>query len=390
MVSSLSMNFVRSSRRSFIKRVLALSGPAILGFPRIGYSAPDTFALQRSQGKLGVVLIGLGGFSGASIAPEFASAKNVYFAGVVTGDPQGKGRRWAAKYGFPESNIYTYDQIPHLADNKDVDVVHVVTPNGLHCAHTLAALAAGKHVMCEKPMAISTHECQLMVDAARKANRYLGIDYRLHFEPHHVEMMRLAREKTYGPVVSLSTEFSWHRGKNKPWLSDIKLSGGGAMFDTGVYSIQAGCYIAGATPTAVTAFPTTVDPDYPSGIEEAMKVEFEYPGGITHEGRASYIAGKGEFIVHAEKGAFSCTGSSFSQSAGGRPAAKQLILPDGTKADIPDTLQLAVLHDHFAEAIRTGQPFLCPGEMGLRDLRILEAIYASASQGSKRVLVANA
>ena len=286
---------------------------------------------------------------------------------------------------FPEKNIYTYDQIPRLADNPDVDVVHVVTPNGLHAAHTIAALQAGKHVMCEKPMAINAQECQAMIDAAKKAERYLGIDYRLHFEPHHLEMMRLAREKVYGALTSMSTEFSWHRGNGKPWLSDQRLAGGGAMFDTGVYSIQAGCYIAGAPPMAVTAFPSAADPGYSPGMEETMRVNFEYPGGMTHEGRASYAAGKEEFVVHAEHGTFSCTGKSFSQSAHGKPSPKQVVLPDGSRPGLADTLQLAVLHDRFAEAIRTKQPFACPGEMGLRDIRILEAIYESAAQGSQRV-----
>jgi predicted dehydrogenase len=377
------------TRRAFIKGAIAFTAPTLLGFPRIALGASSSpFAQERAQGKLGVVLAGLGGFSNGSIAPELASCQNVYFAGVVTADPLGKGRRYAAQYKFPETNIYTYDQIPHLADNNDVDVVHVVTPNGLHAAHAIAALQAGKHVMCEKPMEISSQRCQAMIDAAQKAGRYLGIDYRLHFEPHHMEMMRLANEKVYGAVTSLSTEFSWHRGNGKPWLSNKTLAGGGAMFDTGVYSIQAGCYISGATPIALTAFPSTTDPGYPPGIEETMKVAFEYPGGVTHEGRATYTAGREEFIVHAEHGTFSCTGKSFSQSVHGKPMPKQIVLPDGTKPTIPDTLQLAVLHDRFAEAIRTKQPFACPGEMGLRDIRILEAIYESVAQGSKRVTLA--
>ncbi len=380
--------FEQPNRRAFLKRVLAVSATALLGVPRRALSATPDPAEQRRQGKLGVLLVGLGGFSSASIAPELASSQNVYFAGVVTGDPDGKGRRYAAQYGFPEKNIYTYDQMPQLADNRDVDIVHVVTPNGLHAAHTIAALQAGKHVMCEKPMAISSHECQAMIDAAKQADRYLGIDYRLHFEPHHLEMMRLAKEKVYGAITSISTEFSWHRGNGKPWLSDKRLAGGGAMFDTGVYSIQVGCYIAGATPVAVTAFPSATDPGYPPGMEETMKVNFEYPGGVTHEGRASYASGKEELVVHAERGSFSCTGKSFSQSAHAKPTPKQIVLPDGTKPELADTLQLAVLHDRFAEAIRTKQPFACPGEMGLRDIRILEAIYESAATDSKRIMVA--
>jgi predicted dehydrogenase len=373
----------RTTRRSFLAGALAFGVPAFLGIPN---RAVDIRA-ERGKGKLGVALAGLGGFATSSIAPELPFAENVYFAGVITGDPLGKGRKFAAQYGFPEKNIYSYAEMPRLADNPDIDIVHVVTPNGLHPAHAIAAAKAGKHVMCEKPMATTSAECQAMIDAAKRAGVRLGVNYRLHFEPHHLEMIRLATEKVYGEVRAISAEFSWQRGGAKPWLLDKHLAGGGAMFDTGVYCLQAGCYITGASPLAVTAVPTTADAGYPPGIEEAMNVLVEYPGGVMLEGRASYEYGRQTFSVSAEKGAFSCVRDSFGQSANGRPSPKKIILPDGKSFKAADTLQLAVLHDRFAEAIRSGQPFACPGEMGLRDLRILEAAYASVAQGSRRVMI---
>jgi len=372
-----------TTRRSFLTGAIAFGAPALIGLSTRRALASD----HRADGKLGVVLIGLGGFSTASIAPELASAKNVYFAGVVTGDPKGKGRKFAEQYGFSEKNIYTYEQIPRLADDSEIDIVHVATPNGLHAAHSIAAARAGKHVMCEKPMATSSEECLAMIEAARKAGIYLGVNYRLHFEPHHREMMRLAKEKVYGDLKSIDTEFSWRRGQRKPWLSDKKLAGGGAMFDTGVYCIQAGCYMMDAVPIALTAVPATTGQNYPSGIEESMSVVFEYPGGIVVHGRATYQYGRQQFVANAEKGTFACTGSSFGQSVNGRPAPKEIALPGDKKFKAPDTLQLAVLHDQFAEAIRTKGTFACPGEMGLRDIRILEAVYDSVAQGSRRTKV---
>jgi len=106
---------------------------------------------------------------------------------------------------------------------------------------------------------------------------------------------------------------------------------------------------------------------------------------VTQHACASYERGRQSFTVTAENGTFSCAGSSFGQSVNGKPAPKKIILPDGTSPKIDDTLQLAILHDKFAEAIRSKQPFACPGEMGLRDIRILEAIYASVAQGNQRV-----
>ncbi len=374
------MNPTRTTRRTFLKTA-ALAAPALVGL------VPRVRAQSANEGKMGVALCGLGGFSGTTIAPELPLAKNVYFAGVITGDPQTKGRAWAKQYGFPEKNIFTYSDMARMADSKEIEIVHVVTPNSLHAAHSVAAARAGKHVMCEKPMATTPEDCLAIIEAARQAGVVLGVDYRLHFEPHHQEMIRLARQKTYGEVKTISSEFSWNRGNDKPWLLDTAMSGGGAAFDTGVYSVQAGSYITGETPIRASAVPTTTRDVYPKGAEETMSFTLEYPGGAVMQGRASFAYSAESLVVHAAKGTFSCTGSSFSQSMHARPNPRKLVLPGGGVGDLPDTLQLAILLDEFASAIREKRPFACPGEMGLRDIRILRAIYDSASKGGISVPV---
>ncbi len=378
------------SRRSFLRRS-GLAGvawgvaPAIVGLNR-------TFAAERKQGKLGVALVGLGGFSTMSIAPELPSAKNVYLAAVVTGDPTKKGREWAAKYGFPEKNIYNYETFDQIANNPDIDVVHVVLPNSMHAEFAIRAAKAGKHVMCEKPMAISSAQCHSMIEAARTAGVQLGMSYRLHFEPHHQEMMRLAREKTYGEVKGIMAEFSWRRRDNKPWLLDRAMAGGGALFDTGVYPIQAGCYITNEVPVRASALATSTRDVYSPGVEETMSFTLEFPGGAVMSGRASYAHAAHQLTVAGETGVFACTpgptgGSVFGQSSRGNPNPKQVVLPQNKTFKRDDTLQLAVLHDEFAAAIREQRPFAYPGEMGLRDVQIVEALYASVAQNGKVVIV---
>lgn len=376
------------SRRIFLRHAgvagaAYAAAPAIVGLNR-------AFAAERTSGKLGVALVGLGGFSTKSIAPEFKFAQNVYLAGVVTGSPE-KGRAWAAEHGFPVKNIYSYDTFDKIADNPGIDVVHVVLPNGMHAEFTTRAARAGKHVIVEKPMAISAHECQSMIDACRKAGVMLGVNYRLHFEPHHLKMMELAREKTHGMVKAITAEFSWKRGDNKPWLLDKKLAGGGAAFDTGVYPIQAACYITGETPVRASGVATSTRDVYrAAGVEETMAYTLEFPGGAVAQCRASYSYSAHLLTVSADNGTFACTappsgGSAFGQSAQGKPNAKQVVLPGNQIFKAEDTLQLAVLHDRFADAIRNKTPFACPGEMGLRDARIIEAVYASVAQGGKIV-----
>ncbi|MEM1441173.1 MAG: Gfo/Idh/MocA family oxidoreductase [Verrucomicrobiota bacterium] len=351
---------------------------------------------QKPEGKVGVALVGLGGFSEASIAPEIAKSKHVWFAGAVTSDPGGKGKEWAKQYGFPEKNLYTYDEMDKLADNPDIDFVHIVTPNGLHAEHSIAAAKAGKHVMCEKPMAVTADECRAMIAAAKDNDVLLGTSYRLHWEPHHQKLMEFTGKKTYGNPKSITTEFSWNRRDNKPWLLDKALAGGGAFFDTGVYTIQAGCYATGEAPISAVAHPTTTRDVYPEGVEETMSAILQFPGGAVMTARASYAYGNHLFTVAADKGTYrieadasgSGRGSVFGQSGRGNVNGKRLEILRGGKIEtikFPDVFQLANLHDAFAESILNKTPFKADGEMGLRDIIITEAIYESVAQGGKEV-----
>lgn len=377
-----------TSRRKFIFNATKLGmGLVVAGAtnPLISLAAAPG---NKPKGKIGVVLMGLGGFSKDSIAPEIALSKNVWLAGVITGDPNGKGKAWAKEYGFPESNIYHYDQIDQIRNNPDIDFVHIVTPTGLHAQHTIAVAKTGKHVLCEKPMATSSKECKAMIDACKKAGVLLGVNYRLHWEPHHVKMMELTKNKTYGDLKSIEAEFSWKRGDNKPWLLDKKLAGGGAFFDTGVYTIQAGCYLTNEQPIRVTAVPSSTRDVYKTGIEETMTAIFEFPGGTVLSARASYAYQHNIFNAICENGTIVCDSVwQFGQSYKGKPSLKELKLPNNQSFKAEGTLQLAVLHDAFAQAIINKAPFKTPGEMGLRDIQITEAVYRSAASGKTETIV---
>jgi glucose-fructose oxidoreductase len=383
------------SRRTFLKTSALVAAPALIGL-RSSVSAQST-----REGKLGVVLCGLGGFSKQSIAPELPLAKNVYLAGVITGDPA-KGRMWAKEYGFPEKNIWSYADMARLAEAKDVAIVHVVTPNSLHATHTIAAAKAGKHVMVEKPMATSSAQCEQMITAAKSAGVRLGVSYRLHWEPHHVQAAAQLASGAVGRLANGSYEFSWgyagaladpeRRKTIKQWLLDPKLTGGGALFDTGVYPIQAACTMTGSSPVAVRGFASTRHKDiFPVGVEETMSFELTFADGFQALCRASYSGSFHQCTTYGPKGVVEIlpglpAGSVFGQSGNGEPSPKRLIV---NRKDIPadDTLQLGVMLDAFAQAITVGSPFKADGAMGLRDIRIVEAVYASVAQGGKSISV---
>jgi glucose-fructose oxidoreductase len=384
-----------TNRRSFVTTAgsLAVTAPAVLNAKSVG---PGT--------KAGLVIVGLGGYAKTSIEPELKNCKHVRLAGVVTGDPNGKGKEWAAAHGFPESSIYTYDTMHKMADNPDIHFVHVATPNNLHAQHVIAAAKAGKHVICEKPMATSSADCEAMIAACKKAGVLLAVNYRLHWEPNHLKAMQLTASGVIGDLAVGTYEFSWgyvrgltgpNKDKIKKWLLDPKMAGGGALFDTGVYGIQAACYFAGKDPVSVRGFSATRHPEiFPEGVEETMTCELLFDDGFQAICRASYAhsthicqtsGSKGTIEIRPGIRANGRPGSVFGQSGRGEPNPKA-VYRQGKLIKCEQSLQQAVLLDAFAEAIRNkATTFKTPGEMGLRDVRIIEAAYKSAANNGAAV-----
>ncbi|HWO13265.1 MAG TPA: Gfo/Idh/MocA family oxidoreductase, partial [Polyangiaceae bacterium] len=268
------------------------------GAPVLGASAS---AAAQAGGtapgrKLGVALVGLGNLSEHQIAPALASkTKLCKLTALVSGHPD-KAKAWAQKYGVPETSIYDYPGFDRIKDNPDVDVVYIVLPNSMHAEYTIRAARAGKHVLCEKPMAVSVKECDQMIAACKAAGRQLAIAYRLHFEPNNLEMMRLAREKVLGAVKVIEAAAGFRIGDPTQWRLDKKLAGGGSLMDIGIYALQAARYIAGEEPVSVTAQATVTDPvKFKPGVDETILFSLKFPSGIIANCTSSYATGLNRF-----------------------------------------------------------------------------------------------
>jgi glucose-fructose oxidoreductase len=361
------------SRRDFLSRVTV--GAASLSFAS-RLRAEDA----PPQKKLGVALVGLGYYSRAELAPALKLAQHCRLAGVVTGD-RAKGERWAKENGFSEKSIYSYDTMARLADDPAIDIVYVVTPNALHAEHTIAAAKAGKHVICEKPMAISVAECDAMIAACRAAKVKLSIGYRLHFDPYHQELMRWAKDSALGPLLTMKGDRGFVMGM-KVWRAERKLAGGGPMMDLGIYVIQAACMSAGGvTPVAVTAHeePKT-RPEMFADVEERIRWTMEFPNGANCEAVTSYSHNSDKFRAENPHDWFEFKDRAFSYRG---------LVADTSRGALhfdPPVNQQARQMDDFAQCIREGRESRVAGEMGRRDLTIIEAIYAAARTG-KRTLV---
>ncbi len=360
------MNAPPFSRRDFLKTAML----ATAGLP---FAAKNSFAAEPER-KIGFALCGLGGLSTGQIAPALQQTKFCKLTGIITGSPE-KAKRWQARYNLPDRSVYNYETMSRLADNPDIDVVYVVTPNGLHADHTIAAAKAGKHVLCEKPMEVSTTKCQQMIDACKAAGKQLAIGYRLHFEPNNLECVRLAREKVFGNLKSIEAAFGFHIGDPKQWRLNRALSGGGPMMDVGIYALQATRYLSGEEPASVTAKATTTDKEKFRGIEESLTWQMKFPSGVTGSGMTTYaFSGMDRFNVTAERGSFGLDPAYGYHGLRGTRSDGQII-------KMPDIDQFAAEMDDFAQCILANRPIRVPGEEGLRDLKIITAIYEAARTG---------
>jgi glucose-fructose oxidoreductase len=363
------------SRRRFLGQLSAAT--ALLLAPRRG-GALDAPQPQR---KLGVALLGLGSYSTYQLGPALRMTRHCRLTGVVTGS-RAKGKEWARDYGFSEKNIFGYDTMEKMAGNPDIDTVYVVTPNSLHAGHCIAAARAGKHVICEKPMATSVADCDAIITACRSAGVRLTVGYRLHYEPHHVEFARLAREKVFGPFMRMvganGFEMDSSATAKTSWRLDKMLAGGGPLMDMGVYVVQAACMAkVEAAPVAVTArFGPVTRPEVFSEVEESIRWTMEFADGAAADCRATYSEEVSNFRAEADHGWARLEDPAFYY-------AEPLLTTSQGPIKLPKVNHQAAQLDGMAMELLDGRPSIVPGEMGRRDVAITEAIYAAARSGGR-------
>ncbi|MEL1265604.1 Gfo/Idh/MocA family oxidoreductase [Pseudoxanthomonas putridarboris] len=340
---------------------------------------------RKRRSPLGVALIGLGGYSRDLLAPALQATRHCRLTGIVTGTPA-KAEEWQRRYRIPDRNVYDYDGFARIADNPDIDVVYVVLPNHLHKRFTVEAAAAGKHVWCEKPMAMDAAEAQEMIDACRRNRVQLTIGYRLQHEPNTRAWRELAKTRPFGRLLRVKADAGFNGFRNNPgdaWRLD-PARGGGAMYDMGVYSLNAARYTTGREPLAVTARQEIQRPEIFRGVDETMRFQLEFPEGVVADCVTSFGMNINLLRAECEDGWYQL--EPFQTYDGIKGEAS-----DGRRFDAslgPRPAMQALQMDEDALAILEGTPPRVPGEEGLRDMRVLDAIFASARADRKRVEIA--
>ena len=377
------------SRRTLIELGLAGASVAVAGAAvarPVPSAEPEDRPALPDKDKIGFAVVGLGKLALGQIIPGLRTAKSAKLVALVSGDPA-KARRVAAENGLPADAIYSYADYDRMAKDPRIQVVYIVLPNAMHAEYTIRALKAGKHVLCEKPMATSVADCEAMIAAAKAADRKLMIAYRCHYEPLNLAAMRRLRSGSLGKPRIVTTDMGRQSTLSDPsdaWRLDMKMSGGGALADMGVYGINASRYLLGEEPVEVRAWAKTdrTDPRFKT-VDDVISWQFRFPSGTIANGTTSFsCAGTMAYQVFCENGRLvadpGCFYGGNKLSLIGVPAAQGV--PKITEID-----QFEREMDWMADVVRGKVPLVTPGEEGLQDVRLMTAILDSVAKGGATV-----
>jgi predicted dehydrogenase len=325
--------------------------------------------------KLGWAVVGLGSLAINQILPAFATCEKSRVVAFVSGHPD-KAKKLAPRYGVDPKNIYNYQNYDTIRDNPEVDVIYIVLPNGMHAEYTIRGHQAGKHVLCEKPMANNPAECHEMIDAARKADRKLMIAYRCRYEPYNQEAIRIARSGEMGPTQMILADTGFKISDPSVWRLHKQLAGGGSMMDIGIYALNASRYLTGEEPTELHAmiYSTPGDPRFKE-VEEHVTFQLRFPSGILANCSSSY----GYF--HQSHFRVMGTEARLVMDPATWYSGLRMYKEHGNTIetmDLPVVDHFAAEMDHMSDSVIENKQPLTPGEEGLRDLTIIQAIYRAA------------
>lgn len=379
------------NRRYFLKQ----SGYATLATFAGAFSSHGSFAQAADNGtqpapeesaptngkKIGYCIVGLGRISMGEFMPGVRLSKQSKIVALVSGH-RPKAERMASEYGVAPRAIYSYDNYDSIRNNPEIDAVYIALPNGMHAEYTIRAAHADKHVLCEKPMANSVKECEQMIAACKQASRKLMIAYRCQYEPTNLKAIELLRNGYVGEIIAIesSNGFNIRPGE---WRLNKKLAGGGPLMDTGIYSLQATRYLTGEEPNEVQASSSVIDHDGRfNEVEETVVWNLRFPSGVLANCTTTYgssfigskarvIGSKGELKLDP---AFGYQGLHLSGQAQGKP-------PVDVAFDNPAPRQFTTEADYFSGCILENKQPKTNGEEGLRDERIMTAIYQSCASG---------
>nr|WP_214447801.1 Gfo/Idh/MocA family oxidoreductase [Flavihumibacter rivuli] len=366
-----------SSRRKFLtKLTMAAAAAPLAAWHRSSQQAIPVPPVADGP-TLRVALMGLGSYANR-VAEAMQQCKRAKITGLISGTSS-KLKEWGERYGVPEGSRYNYSNFDQVRNNPDIDAIYVITPNAQHKEQVVRIARAGKHAICEKPMAINAREGAEMVAACKQAGVQLLVGYRMHFEANTLEIIRMRNAGEFGKPLFFQGLSGFRIGNPSQWRLDPKLSGGGAMMDIGIYSVNGARYMVGEEPVWVTAQETKTDPVlFREGVDETIQFQLGFPSGAIASCLSTYRMNYlDRFFLDGENGF-----AELSPATGYGPIKARTHKGELNFQHIThQTTQM----DEMAAILLDGKKPIVPldGEEGLKDLKIIDAIYEAVRTGKK-------
>lgn len=345
--------------------------------------APGPFESQDQ--RVGFAVVGLGHLSIGQILPAFGKSKYCKPVAFVSGHDGNldKAHKLAVQYGVKPSAIYDYARYDELAQNPEVKIIYIVLPNSLHAEYTIRGAKAGKHILSEKPMATSAADCERMIAACKSANVKLMIAYRQQYEPMNRAIVKMVREGKLGKLRSYVATNTQNQGTPTQWRLKRALAGGGCMVDVGIYCLNAARFLSNEEPVEVmgSTFQPKDDPRF-SEVESACTFMLRFPSGMLASCSSGYAAHHSQALRLEGADAWAELNPAFGYT-GLRLRSSQMVDEQEVvmEPSIEQKDQFATEMDHMALCVLNNTEPHTPGEEGLQDQRIIDAIYESARTG---------
>jgi predicted dehydrogenase len=332
---------------------------------------------MKAGQKVGFAVVGLGAIAQGSVLPAFRHATRARLVALVSRD-KAKAKKLAGKFGA--TSFYSTEEFADCLANPEVSAIYIATPQCEHLHATITAARAGKHVLCEKPLALTSSQSAEMVKVCEERGVQLMTAYRKYYEPSALFLKKLIHSGKLGKIDVLHAAFSELHvpGRSLPWLLDLKTAGGGPLMDLGVYCTNTSRWLLEEDPVEVTAHAWKKDAARFQGVEEGISFRMHFASGVVVQGSATYSSVLSSFVfVQGDKG-WACLTPAFPFDEERRLTGKISGKWFEKKFKVVD--EFAPELDAFALAIQTGKPVEPDGRQGHRDMLILEAIYGSAKK----------
>ncbi|HTL48399.1 MAG TPA: Gfo/Idh/MocA family oxidoreductase [Verrucomicrobiae bacterium] len=330
---------------------------------------------KKKSRKIRYAVVGLGYISQNAVLPAFEHArKNSELVALVSDDAaklKKLSRQYRSKY------VLTYDLYDSYMASGEIDAVYIALPNSMHREYTVRAAKAGIHILCEKPMAVTSADCEAMIRAAEQNRVKLMIAYRLHFDKANMAAVQIAESGKLGDLRMFNSVFSMQVKSG-----DIRLQkklGGGTLYDIGIYCINAARYFFRSEPVEVTAFSANNGEKRFEQVDEMTSAILRFPkqklaAFVTSFGAADtsdyrLVGSKGQLIMEG--------GYEYAQ-----PRRQRVIAGSKTsekKFPMKDQFGPELLY--FSDCVLRDRQPEPSGYEGLADVRIIEALYRSAESG---------